>query len=153
MRRDVGRDLEVAARRAPLVSGPQVAQLGLDPVDRVAPAGTVPVLPSRGRLAREVRGVPIARALARARLRQPVVGELADGLEEAVPRARGGVVGDHERLADQRVEMAEHVDIVGAVDHRADAREVEAAREHRRQAEQLAARRRSAGRTTTPPRG
>ena len=69
---------------------------------------------------------------------KPVVGELADGLEEAVPGARGGVVGDHERLADQRVEMSEHVDVVGAVDHRADAREVEAAREHRRQAEQLA---------------
>ena len=44
----------VAARRAPLVAGAQVAELGLHPVDRVAPAGSVPVLPSRDRLAREV---------------------------------------------------------------------------------------------------
>ena len=34
----------------------------------------------------------------------------------------GGVVGDDERLADQRVEVPEHVDVVGAVDDRADAR-------------------------------
>ena len=137
MRGDVGRHLEVAPCRAPLVAGAQVAQLRLHPVDRVAPPGPVPVLPSSGRLAGEVRGVPVTSPLERARLRQPVLGELADGLEEAVAGAGGGVVGDDERLPDQRVEMPEHVDVVGAVDDRADARQVEAAGEDRRQAEQL----------------
>ena len=137
MRRDVGRHLQLASRRAPLVAGTQVAQLRLHPVDRVAPPGPVPVLPSGGRLPREVLGVPVTSPLERARLRQPVLGELADGLEEAVAGAGGGVVGDHERLPDQRVEMPEHVHVVGPVDHRADARQVEAAGEHRRQAEQL----------------
>ena len=49
-------------------------------------------------------------------LGQPVLGELADRLEQAVPGAGGGVVGDDERLAHERVEVAEHVDVVGAVD-------------------------------------
>ena len=101
MGRDVGRHLQVSARRAPLVSRPQVAQLGLDPVDCVAPAGAVPILPSRRRLTREVRSVPIARALARARLGQAVIGELADGLEEAVSGACDSVVSDHQRLPDE----------------------------------------------------
>ena len=59
MRRDVGRDLELASRRAPPESGTQVAQLRLDPVDRVAPSGSVPMLPSSGGLAGEVRSVPV----------------------------------------------------------------------------------------------
>ena len=52
-------------------------------------------------------------ALQLARLGQPILGELADGLEQAVARAGGGVVGDDERLADERVEVPEHVDVVG----------------------------------------
>ena len=47
------------------------------------------------------------------------------------------VVGDDERLADQRVEMPEHVDVVAAVDDGDDARQLEAAGEHRRGAEEL----------------
>ena len=82
--------------------------------------------------------MPITGLLEQARLRQPVFPELADGLEEAVPGARAAVVGDHERLPDQRIEQTEHVDIVGAVDHGTGAHQVEAAREHRRQAEQFA---------------
>ena len=85
----------------------------------------------------EVLGVPVTSPLERARLRQPVLGELADGLEEAVAGAGRGVVGDEERLSDQRVEMPEHVHVVGPVDHGADARQVEAAGEDRREAEQL----------------
>ena len=138
MRRDVGRDLQLASCRAPLVSGTQVAQLRLHPVDRVAPTRPVPVLPSRGRLLREVRGVPVTSPLERARLRQPVLGELADRLEQAVSGTGGRVVGDDERLSDQRVEMPEDVHVVGSVDHGADARQVEAAGEDRRQAEQVA---------------
>ena len=137
MRGDVGRHLQLASPRAPLISGTEVAELRLHPVDGVAPPGPVPVLPSGGGLPCEVRGVPVASPLERARLRQPVLGELADGLEEAVAGAGGGVVGDEERLSDQRVEMPEHVHVVGPVDHGADARQVEAAGEDRRQAKQL----------------
>ena len=91
-----------------------------------------------GRLAGEVLGVPVASRLERRPCSaKPVLGELADGLEEAVAGAGGGVVGDHERLADQRVEMPEHVDLVGVVAHRVEARQVEAAGEDRREAEQV----------------
>ena len=55
-----------------------------------------------------------------------------------VSRAGGGVVGDDERLADQRVEPLEHVDVVGVVDHRAMLGQVEPAGEHRGVAQQLA---------------
>ena len=81
--------------------------------------------------------MPVTSPLERARFRQPVLGELADGLEEAVAGAGGREVGDHERLSDQRVEMPEHVHVVGPVDHGADARQVEAAGKDRGQAKQL----------------
>ena len=76
--------------------------------------------------------------LEQACLRQSVLPELADGFEETVPGACAAVVGDHERLADQGVEQTEHVDIVGIVGHGTGARQVKAAREHRRQTEQFA---------------
>ena len=82
MRGDVGRHLQLAAPRAPPVARSQVAQLHLDPVDRGAPAGAVPVLPPGRRLPSEVRGVPVTGLLEHARLDQPVLRELADGLEE-----------------------------------------------------------------------
>jgi hypothetical protein len=85
-----------------------------------------------------MRGVSITRPLEGTRVRQPILGELPDGLEQAVPGARGGVVGDDERLADQRVEVPQHVHLVGALDHGKDARQVEAAGEDRRGAQQLA---------------
>ena len=138
VRGDVGRYLQVPAPRAPPVARPQVAQLHLDPVDRSAPSGPVPVLPPGRRLPREVRGVPITGLLEQTRLGQAVFPELADGLEEAVSGARAAVVGAHERLADQRVEQTEHIDLVRAVDDGTGARQVEAAREYRRQAEQFA---------------
>ena len=139
---DVGRRVHRAAGRTPLVSGAQVVQLRLDPVDRVAPPGPVPVRPSGGRLDREVRGMTIASDLERARLDQTVLGELADGLEQPVSSARGDGVGDDERFSYERVEVPEHVDVVTPVDHRADAREVEAAREDRGDARGARARRR-----------
>jgi hypothetical protein len=82
--------------------------------------------------------MPVTNLIAVAGFRQPVGAELANRFEEAVSRARRGVVGDHERLADQRVDVSEHVDVVGSVDHGADARQLEAAREHRRPAEHVA---------------
>ena len=48
-------------------------------------------------------------------LGEAVLGELSDGLEQGVAGAGGGVVGDDERLAHERVEMAQHVDVVGVV--------------------------------------
>src|SRR5207237_7959487 len=85
----------------------------------------------------EALAMAVASPLERARIRQPVLGELADRLKEAVAGAGNGVVGDEERLSDQRVEMPEHVHVVGSVDHGGDAGEVEAAGEDRRSAEQL----------------
>ena len=83
---DVGRHLEVTSARAPTKAGTKVADLELHPVDGVAPPWPVPTLPSGGRFPREARRVPVARPLERARLREAVLGELPDGLEQAVPR-------------------------------------------------------------------
>ena len=122
---------------APPEPGTQVAELEPPPSRPRRATRARSSAPTRvGRLAREVRRVPVARSLEVAGLGEPVLGELADRLEQAVPGAGGGVVGDHERLADERVEVPQHVDLVGVVDHRADARQVEAAGEHRRDAQQ-----------------
>jgi hypothetical protein len=137
VRSDVGGHAELVAPGAPLIRPAQVAQLQLHPVDRLAPAGTVPVLPASGRLPGEVPGVAGARRLEIVGLGQPELGELTDGLEQCVAGAHGGVVRDHERLADQGVEVAEHFDLVGRAGHRVQAREIEPSREDGRQAEQV----------------
>ncbi len=93
---DVRRDLHLAARRAPPEPGTKVGQLEIDPIHGVAPPRTVPVLPASRGLASEARRVPISHSFERSRLRQPILGELADRLEEAVSRARRRVVGDDE---------------------------------------------------------
>ena len=99
MRGDVGRGLDVALRGAPAERGAEVRELGRHPVDRVAEPGSVPLVPPRGHLAREVGGVPIARAVEVAELGQLVLGELTDRLEEAVPDRARDPAGDDERLA------------------------------------------------------
>ena len=71
-------------------------------------------------------------------LGQTVLGELADGLEQGVAGAGGGVVRDDERLADERVEVPEHVDVVGVVDDRTEAGQVEAPGEDGGDAEERA---------------
>ena len=86
----------LAAGRTPPEAGTKVGQLELDPVDGVAPPRPVPVVPARRGLASEVRRVPISHPFERSRLRQSILGELADRLEEAVSRARRRVVGDDE---------------------------------------------------------
>ena len=128
---DVGRHLDVVAARRPAERRAQVAELDLDPVDRLAPAGPVPVVPVRRRLLREERRMPVTRGLGVAGVRQPVDGELADRLEHAVARARRRVVGDDERLPHERIERLQHVDLVAARGDGADAREIEPAGEHR----------------------
>ncbi len=78
------------------------------------------------------------------------VGELPDGLEHAVSGTGASVVDDHERLADQRVEPLEQVDVVGVV---RPLRRCPPGRIRRRRPTRCAAaraRRRSTGRTTTP---
>ncbi len=121
---------------APPEARTQVAELELQPVDGVAPPRPVPARPLRRGLAREVCRVQVTPSLTLAGFGEAILAELADRLEQAVPRAGGGVVGDDERLADERVEVPQHVDLVGVVDDRAHAREVEAAGEHRRDAQQ-----------------
>ena len=116
--------------RAPAVPVAQVAQLGLHPVDRVGHPGTVPALPPRRRFAGEVPRRADPASPSAPRLRHPVLGELPDRLEQAVPGAGGGVVGDHERLPDERVEIPEYLDVLGAFEDLGDARQLEAAREH-----------------------
>ena len=137
MRGDVGRDLDLAAGRAPAKAGTKVASSSSTQSTASRHPGPFQCVPARRGLASEVRRVPVAHPLERARLRQSILGELADRLEQAVPRARRRVVGDDERLADQRVEVFEDVDLVVAVDDREDARQVEAAGEHRRGAQQV----------------
>ena len=65
-----------------------------------------------------------------------VLGELADRLEQGVAGARPGVIGDHQRLAHERVEVPEDVDVVGPADHRDERGQVEATREDRGRPEQ-----------------
>ena len=135
---DVGGHLDLAALEAPPERRPQVRQLRLHPVDLGPPPGTVPALPPPDRLAREVRRVPVAGRLALIGLRQPLVGERPDGLEQAVPGPRGAVVGDDEGLAHQRVEQPQHLDVVARLGDGAQRRQVEAAGEHRRRAQHRA---------------
>ena len=68
----------------------------------------------------EMSGVAIADPFERAGFDEPVLGELPDGLEQAVPRAWCGVIGDDERLAHERVEVSEDLDLVGVLDDGAD---------------------------------
>jgi hypothetical protein len=130
VRGDVGGDLQLSALRAPVKGGAEVAELGLDPVDRVAPPRSVPSLPARRGLTAEVRRVPIAHPRQAAGLGQPVLAELPNRLVQPIARALAAVLGDDQRLADQRVEPGEDVDVVEADDRR-DARQVEPSREHR----------------------
>ena len=69
-------------------------------------------------------------------LGQPVLGELTDRLEQRVARACGGVLGDDERLAHERVEVAQHVDVVCVLDDGHETGQVEAAGEDGQHAEQ-----------------
>ncbi len=97
---DVGRDLQLASCCTPPEAGTKVCQLELDPVHGVTPPRPIPVIPASRGLSSEVRRVPISRRFERSGLRQAILGELADRLEQAVARARRRVVGDDERLAD-----------------------------------------------------
>ena len=90
--------------------------------------------------------------LALAGLGQLLLGERPDGLEQAVPGPRGPVVGDHQRLADQRVEEAAAPRRRRRPGDGAQGRQVEAPGEDRRRPQQSRARRRPAGRRTRPPR-
>ncbi len=58
----------------------------------------------------------VARVLEAAVLGEAVLGELPDRLEQRVPGAGAGVVSDDERLADERIEVPEHVDVVCVLD-------------------------------------
>ncbi len=137
MSRDVGGDVHLTSCRTPPEAGTKVGELELDPVDGVTPPRPVPMLPASRGLASEVRSMSISRRFERSGLRQAILGELADRLEQAVARPRRRVVGDDERLADERIEVFEDIHLVVAVDDGEDAREVEAAREDRRGAQQI----------------
>ena len=78
----------------------------------------------------------VSRSLTLAGICQSILGELPDRLVQAVARRRSGVIGHDERLAYEGVEVSQHVDLVGIVDDGTDARQVEAAGEHRRGAQQ-----------------
>ena len=101
----------------------------------------------------EVRGVP-----SRVRSSAPASASRSSAncrivSNSAVAGAGRGVVGDDERLADERVEVPQHVDLVGVVDAR---RRCSPGRSRRRRPTRCAAasaRRRSAGRRTTRRRG
>jgi hypothetical protein len=53
---------------------------------------------------------------------QPILGELSNRLVQAVAGCAGRVIGHHERLAYERVEVPQHVDLVSIVDDGTDAR-------------------------------
>ena len=135
MRGNVCRDLDVTATDAPLERHSEVRQLGLHPVDLAAPRGTVPLLPPRGRLGGEVRRVPVSGRVPLIGLRQPLVGEGADRLEQAVPGAGRTVVGSHQGLAHQGVEELKDLDVVARLRDVAQSSQVEPAGEDRRRAQ------------------
>ena len=85
-------------------------------------------------------GVTIACRVEDSRLGQAVFGELTNGFEKAVTGASCDVVGDDQRLAHERIEVPQHVDVVDMfVGHdRADTREIKAAREDRCELQQFA---------------
>src|SRR3954454_21426253 len=58
-------------------------------------------------------------------------GVLPNGLQHREPSVRRGSVGDHERLARQRIKKIERGELVIEAGHRASAVEVKPAREHR----------------------
>ncbi len=128
---EVSGRLHLTAVEAPPVRRPQVRQLRLHPADVGPPLRAVPALPPPDGLAREVRRVSVARPHARIRLRQPLVRERPDGLEQAVPGPCGAEVCDDERLAHQRVQHPQHLDVVARLGDGAQGRQVEATREHR----------------------
>ena len=136
MSRDVGCNLRLTSCCTPPEPGTKVGELELDPVDGVTPSRPVPMIPASRGLESEVRRVAISRRFERSGLGQAILRELADRLEQAVARPRRRVVGDDERLADERIEVFEDIHLVVAVDDSEDAREVEAAREDRRGAEE-----------------
>ena len=134
---DVGRDLHLAACSAPPESGPEVAELELDPVDRVAPPGPVPPFPLRDGPAPELGGVDVSRPLTLAGIGESILGELPDRLVQAVARASWR--SDSATTSDLRTRESRcrSTSISSAsVDDGADARQVEAAGEHRRGAQQ-----------------
>ena len=66
-----------------------------------------------------------------ARLGQAPGGVLADGLQQPVPGAARGGLGDHQRLAGQLVHQVQRGRLVPAAAHRGRRGQAEAAGEHR----------------------
>ena len=102
--------------------------------------------------AHKVRRVPITRRLERTRL--PTRPRRTAGWSRTSRTAYAvDVVGDDERLADERVECPQHVDLVGVRRRPRDARRGRSRRRTPTRCAAALAHRRSTSRTTSPPRG
>ncbi len=121
----------------------QVRELALHPIHYLAVAGSVPTIPAVRHFVREIPGVPITNGFQRGELGQFVLRELTNRLEEPVSHLPGGMTRGHERLAYQRVQPIQHVEltprpsVVDTKDTR-DGIDAETAREHRRMAQHVA---------------
>ena len=123
----------LTAIEAPPVRRPQVRQLRLHPVD----LGRA----TRGRSTAPTAGPPRRRSTPRAdrgpRSRSAASASRSSANARIVSKrlyrvCRGAVVGDDQRLAHQRVQEPQHLDVVARLGDGAQRRQVEAAGEHRR---------------------
>ena len=124
---------EVATVDRPAVPGPEVRELGVDPIQRHPLIGAVPDRPVRLGLGGEVGGVTVADLGEVAVGGELVFGVLADRLQHPVAGVPGTVVDGDQRLADQGIQHVEHrvlvqPDLLTEVGGR---REVEPVGEHR----------------------
>ena len=76
--------------------GAQVADFGVDPIDGVSPSRSVPPIKPSAGISCEVGGMAVAGRRQLTCCLEPVLGELADSLEQAVARVGRGVVSHDE---------------------------------------------------------
>ena len=130
---DVGRHLDLAALPAPPERRPQVGQLGLHPVDLVAPAGPVPPLPPRAGLAsrsgRRAGRAAASRSAAQRAARRRTPGWSRTGCTGSVLAPWWATTSD---LRTSESSSRSALDVVARPGDGAERRQVEAAGEHRR---------------------
>jgi hypothetical protein len=88
----------------PAEPGPQVGELDVHPVHRHPLAGPVPHVPIGDGPLGEVAGVSVPDLADGSGGGQLVLGELADGLRQAVAGVPTGTLHHHQRLAHQRID-------------------------------------------------
>ena len=99
---------EVALVGGPAEARSEVGELRVDPVGRGALAGPVPHDPVGHGLLGEVGGVAVPDHVDVAGRCQPILGELADRLQQPVAGMAADLLGGDERLAHQGIQQVQH---------------------------------------------